>query len=117
MKKSKGFTLIEIMVVIAVIAILATVVLISLQGARDAAEDAARMTALSQIRSFPTQERIEELQEEYGHILEVNRMEEERKYCAKIELRSGGYFCIDSEGFADKTSSPDCVGGAVCVQQ
>ncbi len=48
----KGFTLIELMVVIAIIAILATVVLVSLGSARDAAEDANRSSAISQFRSL-----------------------------------------------------------------
>ncbi len=48
----KGFTLIELMVVIAIIAILATVVLVSLSSARTAAEDANRTAALAQVRSL-----------------------------------------------------------------
>lgn len=48
----KGFTLVELMVVISVIAILAMVVLVSLSGARELAEDTNRMTAISQLRSF-----------------------------------------------------------------
>ena len=80
----KGFTLIELMVVIAIIAILATVVLVSLGSARDAAEDANRSAALNQVRSlaevFMAQSEklnfesltepmgeLEELIKEYGH--------------------------------------------------
>ncbi len=48
----KGFTLIELMVVIAIIAILATVVLVSLGSARNAAEDANRSAVINQVRSF-----------------------------------------------------------------
>ncbi len=117
-KKTAGFTLVELMVVIAIIAILATVVLVSLQGARDAAEDTTRIAALSQLRSFPTKERIEEVKSEYGEegedILELNIDKEEEKYCAKIELKEGGYFCIDGEGFADKIDDPDCIDHGVC---
>ncbi len=51
-QNKKGFTLIELMVVIAIIAILATVVLVALQGARDAAEDSKRKSAVTQIRSI-----------------------------------------------------------------
>ncbi len=51
MKKEKGFTLIELLVVIAIIAILATLVLIALGDARDAARDADRKGAISQMRS------------------------------------------------------------------
>ncbi len=48
----KGFTLIELMVVIAIIAILATVVLVSLQSARERAQDTNRTAAVTQIRSL-----------------------------------------------------------------
>jgi prepilin-type N-terminal cleavage/methylation domain-containing protein len=51
MKREKGFTLIELLVVIAIIAILATLVLIALGDARDAARDADRRGAVSQMRS------------------------------------------------------------------
>ncbi len=51
-KREKGFTLIELMVVIAIIAILATVVLVALQGARDAAENSNRKAAIAQVRSL-----------------------------------------------------------------
>lgn len=51
-KNKKGFTLIELMVVIAVIAILALAVLVSLSRAREMAEDTNRMTAISQLRSI-----------------------------------------------------------------
>jgi type IV pilus assembly protein PilA len=51
-KNKKGFTLIELMVVIAIIAILATVVLVALQGARDAAMDSKISSAITQARSI-----------------------------------------------------------------
>ncbi len=50
--KNKGFTLIELMVVIAIIAILAMVVLVSLSRAREMAQDTNRMTAISQLRNI-----------------------------------------------------------------
>ncbi len=52
MINKKGFTLIELMVVISIIAILATVVMVTMQSARERAEDTARMAAVSQIRSL-----------------------------------------------------------------
>jgi len=53
-KPSKGFTLIEILVVIAIVAILATIVGVSLLSARDKARDAKRMSELNQIGRFLT---------------------------------------------------------------
>ncbi len=72
----KGFTLIELMVVIAIIAILATVVLVSLQSARAAAEDANRSAAIAQVRSlaevyFAQDLSYEELTKPQAELLEL----------------------------------------------
>lgn len=49
--KQKGFTLVELLVVIAIIGILSTVAIINLQGAKDKAEQANVVAALSQLSS------------------------------------------------------------------
>ncbi len=51
MKKSKGFTLMELLVVITVLAILLGMALSSLKGTRAAARDSQRKTELEQVRS------------------------------------------------------------------
>jgi prepilin-type N-terminal cleavage/methylation domain-containing protein len=51
MKANKGFTLLELLIVIAIIGLLAVVVAISAGSSRTKAADAAAMRALTQIRS------------------------------------------------------------------
>lgn len=51
MKRNKGFTLIELMVVIAVIGILASVALVSLTGVQKSARDAQRKSDISTYRT------------------------------------------------------------------
>ncbi len=121
-KTVRGFTLIELMVVIAIIAILASVVLISLQSGREAAEDSSRMTAVNQIRSlvFAGESEGEIEHDEFGKIgeglaqiickygeenevalpdckakgiLKIVVDEEKQEFCVSIELEEK-----DSEG-------------------
>ena len=52
MKKEKGFTLVELLVVVSVIAILASTVLVNLRGARERAMDTRVIMSLGQIRGI-----------------------------------------------------------------
>ena len=54
MKKEKGFTLVELLVVVSVIAILASTVLVNLRGARERAMDTRVIMSLGQIRGVAT---------------------------------------------------------------
>ncbi len=125
-KNKKGFTLIELMVVIAIIAILATVVLVALNTARDAARDSNTKSAVAQIRSladveyainlhyggvagvgdYTQNEEIDYLQEnaEVEIVVHSNDSKEEPGWCAYAPLLTdspGAYFC------ASKDTTPD----------
>lgn len=54
LKNKKGFTLIEILVVLAIVGALATLGIVALGGARNKARDAKRMNDLNQIGRFLT---------------------------------------------------------------
>ncbi len=127
-KREKGFTLIELMVVIAIIAILATVVLVALNTAREAARDSNRKMAIAQIRSLaeveyainqnyeylPTNDEVMELLAVADYVAQniaVNVSADHLKYCATIDLESGGYFCVDDENVPGTTH----VGETACT--
>ncbi len=114
--KRKGFSLIELMIVIAVVAILATFILVALQGARNAAENSRRISAITSTRSFAsiyyaingTYHNLESAPEllevlgkygEEGGEQKVFRIFAEggpdSNYCAEIQLVKGGYLCTD----------------------
>ncbi len=117
-QNKKGFTLIELMVVIAIIAILATVVLVALQGARDAAEDSKRKSAVTQLRSiaeirYATNDQKytgfndRDTNKDFDHLMEgvkddfeiiVGVAGDGKSYCAAVELVSedGKTFCISN---------------------
>ncbi len=126
-KNKKGFTLIELMVVIAIIALLAAVVLVSLQAARERAEDSNRTAAVTQIRSLAETyfardlhygvladapdgpDELTVLYEEYGYVgddvlnVHVATGDEPQEYCAEIELKENegeadaAFFCVDHD--------------------
>jgi prepilin-type N-terminal cleavage/methylation domain-containing protein len=128
-KKNKGFTLIELMVVIAIIAILATVVLVSLQSARDRATDTNRVSAVTQIRSYAEVYRSGSPRLDYFDLEEAEEVtkvtadaniyifvddegstdaERGQGYCAEAKLEGGGYFHVDSDLNAGNSESAVC---------
>ncbi len=120
-KREKGFTLIELLVVIAIIAILATLVLVGLDGARDAARDADRKGVVTQVRSFAqlelaNQGNLNSLAPGYGSIplaegyfdtLRVHGSGDD--FCAEIQLSNDQWFCTDSSLNIDEVGeNPTC---------
>ena len=51
-KKSSGFTLIEMLIVVAIIAVLASIFLVGLSGFRGAANDSRRLSDLQKVQSY-----------------------------------------------------------------
>ncbi len=145
-KSKKGFTLIELMVVIAIIAILATVVLVALQGARDAAQDSKRKSALSQVRSVAevhyatsgqsyatladetdgvyVNSEIGQLMNEHGDAENGNLTihSDADNYCAVIELTghhvTENYrtFCVGNADAPGERDSAGCAAGNIACE-
>ncbi|MCF7845441.1 MAG: prepilin-type N-terminal cleavage/methylation domain-containing protein [Candidatus Pacebacteria bacterium] len=130
MKRQKGFTLIELLVVIAIIAILATLVLIALGGARDAARDADRKGAVSQMRShaqlfYAENDTYTGLASDpntpTGDIngATLNVQSGASTWCADIELTgTNEYVCVDNDlevvEYTDATGTKCTAGSISC---
>lgn len=126
MNKQKGFTLIEMLVVIAIVGILSAVVLTSLGPARQRARDTRIISSLNQIRTLAealydgdfdavtqTQAQIAPLVTDItnnggtGFAIQLDPTTASQRYRAEAALNDGTIYCVDSSGYAGtKGSSP-----------
>jgi len=132
--KLKGFTLIEMLVVIAIIGILAGIILIALGVARTKAKDARIIGEMSQIRnaagvyydnstySFsgfscgtpnPNMSALcDDIGAQGGVLIDPFPVSGDgQDYCVEVQLNSGAWWCVDAKGRSAKynaSSPPIC---------
>lgn len=134
--KRRGFTIVELLIVVAIIGILATIVIVSLREASDRARNTKIVTSVTQIRKVAEDMYIQEssgyeslclsggLNIAYTDILETLKDDIEKfggsnivcyssrySYCVST-LMTGStakYFCIDSDGNNIESTSNACM--------
>jgi len=121
-KNLGGFTLIEMLVVIAVVGILSAAVLTALGPARNKAKDSRIISALNQARAvaeilydgdygaLPTTGAVAAAEANFGKLatditanqggLYIVKASDTLSYSAYSALASGGFYCVDSAGNA-----------------
>lgn len=131
MNNRKGFTLVEMLVVIAVIGIISTVALTALGPSRDKAKDSRVISGLNQIRAIAEtvydgdyadvtlmQTEIarsnSDIKLNNGNIdITIQKDANNTAYAASSPLLSGGFYCVDSNGNTKQQAALAVVNG-VC---
>ena len=139
MIKEKGFTLIELMVVIAIIGVLTAMIMLGWSTYQDRAEDASIINTMHQLASFAESIRVRDMN--YGNVESeekftdlVDSLPEEtnpeiifhttsddlnrpdRVYCATTQLTNDDYYCVDSEFGSARNDNQVCTATNVACQ-
>ena len=128
MKNNKGFTLIEMLVVIAIIGLLSSVVLVALGPSRAKAKDARIISDLNQARvlietsytggvyntAFVAPADLTTDLTSNGGALIANVSESAYAVASKLASDSTKYYCIDSAGKVNAAGAVLAAGSFVC---
>lgn len=141
MIKEKGFTLIELMVVIAIIAVLTAMIMLGWNTYQRRAEDASVINTMHQLASYAESMRVRDMH--YGGVDQTEEWNElvnslpaespdiefhtttddlgrsDRVYCAKTGLSDSGIvYCVDSEFRTGRFNEGDvCTATKVSCEQ
>jgi prepilin-type N-terminal cleavage/methylation domain-containing protein len=142
-KTKKGFTLIEILIVVAIIGILATIVIVSLREASDRGRNTKIVAGVVQVRKIAEDMYLQEatgyeglcLNDGTGGVgsnIDMQTIEadigqfgrsldcysEQYHYCVSVELmgENANYFCIDDNGNNIESASTPCAANHISCE-
>ena len=127
--QNKGFTLIELLVVIAIIGILAGIIVVSMGGAQNSAQNAKIKATLDQMRSSAELYKIKNNVPSYAAYISTDEYlslddsvddissndgfkvnGDGSKWCYVVDLlgTDAGTWCVDSAGYAGAATATGC---------
>lgn len=134
-EKSKGFTLLELTIVIAIVGIALTIIIVNINQARNKAFDARAIKNLNDLQTYASEYYIENdgnfdnfcssaryksISKNIGGSLNVACRNSESNWCAvaKLKFDSNSVYCVDSIDSRDKfprtTAVASCAADKTC---